>query len=302
MLYECISGRKPFGGDTAPTILYRIIHEAPDPIDLSHLNDISPAIRSVLDRSLAKDPEDRYESAEEFARALRAAKDPTWQGSIRDATVRMNHPKEVAPSPAPSCAPPTQILEKLGSRRPPHLALLGGIAVFILLLGTGVAVFRMGARKAATPMKTLAASSEAPLPATPIIKTPTPKPTQEKHRSETIKPTAVSKKELPPQAGSMIGISEAINLADSDPRRSLEGFRAIIEAHPSHANAYAWTIAILYEQGRFNEIPAVFAKARENGIGRARMMANVRFRVAMQNDRLNRRIPGSVNNNHPGDE
>jgi tetratricopeptide (TPR) repeat protein len=96
------------------------------------------------------------------------------------------------------------------------------------------------------------------------------------------------------QGLSNLSLSEAINLADTDPKRALEGFRAAIASNPNNVNAYAWTIAILYEQGRYQEIPAVFAKARENGIGRARMMANIRFRTAMQNDRLNRRIPGAA--------
>ena len=78
MLYEALSGRKPFSGDTTPTILYKIVNEPPEPIDLSQIQGISPAIRSVLDRSLDKDPDQRYQTADELARALRAAKDPTW--------------------------------------------------------------------------------------------------------------------------------------------------------------------------------------------------------------------------------
>ena len=82
MLYECMSGRKPFEGDTTPTILYKIVNEPPDPVDLSQLREISPAIRSVLDKALAKDPDLRYQTADEFAHALRAAKDPTWQDAF----------------------------------------------------------------------------------------------------------------------------------------------------------------------------------------------------------------------------
>ncbi|HWQ10352.1 MAG TPA: serine/threonine-protein kinase [Holophaga sp.] len=63
MLYECISGRRPFEGDTTPTILYKIVNEPPDPVDLSQLHGVSPAIRSVLDRALAKDPDARYQTA-----------------------------------------------------------------------------------------------------------------------------------------------------------------------------------------------------------------------------------------------
>ena len=62
MLYEALSGRKPFSGDTTPTILYKIVNEAPEPIDLSMLQGISPLVRSVLDKGLSKDPDTRYQT------------------------------------------------------------------------------------------------------------------------------------------------------------------------------------------------------------------------------------------------
>jgi outer membrane biosynthesis protein TonB len=91
---------------------------------------------------------------------------------------------------------------------------------------------------------------------------------------------------------SNVSLSDAINLADSDPNRAIEGLRTAIAADPGNANAYAWLVAVLYGQGRYQEIPGVLAKARQNGIPRARLMANIRFRMAMQNDKLNHRIPG----------
>ncbi len=100
MLYECLSGRKPFSGDTTPTILYKIVNEPPAPIDLSQLHGISPAIRSVLDRSLDKDPDQRYQGAEDLAKALRAAKDPTWQGQVQEGTALLPSAAPTAPVPA----------------------------------------------------------------------------------------------------------------------------------------------------------------------------------------------------------
>jgi Tfp pilus assembly protein PilF len=87
-------------------------------------------------------------------------------------------------------------------------------------------------------------------------------------------------------------MSEAITLADSDPRRAVEGLRNAIAANPTNANAYAWLVAILYENKRYSEIPGVFRQASQHGIGRGQMMSNIRFRMAMQRDSLDRRIPG----------
>ena len=106
MLYECLSGRKPFAGDTTPTVLYKIVNEAPEPIDLDQLRGISPAIRSVLDRTLTKNPDDRFQTAEELAKALRAAKDPSWMGQIEDATSLLRAPTAPA-SALPSPSAPT---------------------------------------------------------------------------------------------------------------------------------------------------------------------------------------------------
>ncbi len=107
MLYEVLSGRKPFSGDTTPTILYKIVNEPPEPIDLSQLQGISPAIRTVLDRALDKDPDRRYQTADELARALRAAKDPTWAGQAQDGTLLVKAAAGTAPAAAAGGADPT---------------------------------------------------------------------------------------------------------------------------------------------------------------------------------------------------
>ncbi len=97
MLYECLSGRKPFAGDTTPTVLYKIVNEAPDPIDTERLKGISPAIRTVLDRALCKNPDERFQTAEDLAKALRAAKDPSWVGQLDDATTVLHAAAPTAP-------------------------------------------------------------------------------------------------------------------------------------------------------------------------------------------------------------
>jgi serine/threonine-protein kinase len=105
MLYECLSGRKPFAGDTTPTVLYRIVNEAPDPIDTERLKGISPGIRALLDRSLCKNPDERFQTAEDLAKALRAAKDPSWTGQLEEATTALPGTPQAAPTAAVRPAP-----------------------------------------------------------------------------------------------------------------------------------------------------------------------------------------------------
>jgi serine/threonine-protein kinase len=86
MLYECLTGRKPFAGDNTTTILFKIVSEPPPPIDLSVFQGISPSVRNVLDKALCKEPADRFQTADDLARALRACKDPSWTGTLDEAT------------------------------------------------------------------------------------------------------------------------------------------------------------------------------------------------------------------------
>jgi len=117
MLYEALSGRKPFAGDTTPTILYKIVNEPPEPLDTEALQGISPATRTVLERALVKDPDLRYQTASDFAKALRAAKDPTWTGAAEEGTTLLPSGAAVPPSPSfqPSSAPTVMTPAQSGS-------------------------------------------------------------------------------------------------------------------------------------------------------------------------------------------
>jgi serine/threonine-protein kinase len=86
MLYECLTGRKPFAGDNTTTILFKIVSDPPVPIEVGEIRGISPSIRQVLDRALAKEPSERFGSADDLAKALRACKDPSWIGTLEQAT------------------------------------------------------------------------------------------------------------------------------------------------------------------------------------------------------------------------
>ena len=78
ILYEILTGgRKPFIGDTTTLVLNRILLHPPDPIFPSDLKDVSGQLLQVVERSLAKAPQDRYPDAEALATAIREAlKDP----------------------------------------------------------------------------------------------------------------------------------------------------------------------------------------------------------------------------------
>jgi serine/threonine protein kinase len=70
-LYECLTRRKPFGGDSLTSISYKIVHEP-----FSPLQEINPQIpegyEEIVANCLAKDPSKRYQRARDLANALRA--------------------------------------------------------------------------------------------------------------------------------------------------------------------------------------------------------------------------------------
>ena len=77
ILYEALTGRVPFEGESAVAIAMKQVTEPPRPP--SELNpQVPPALDGVVLRALAKDPANRFQSADEFLEALNAAEaDPT---------------------------------------------------------------------------------------------------------------------------------------------------------------------------------------------------------------------------------
>jgi eukaryotic-like serine/threonine-protein kinase len=72
-LYEMLAGRLPFDGDSAVAIALKHLSEPPPPIS-QWRPDVHPALEAVVMAALAKDPAQRWQSAEDLAAALEAAR------------------------------------------------------------------------------------------------------------------------------------------------------------------------------------------------------------------------------------
>jgi serine/threonine-protein kinase len=146
ILYQFLTGDKPFTG-TLTTIMHKVLKEEPPPP--SELNvQVPRPFDALIKKALAKRPDERFQSAQEFARALQAAFSPvpaeaTLVGNIAppaagDATlVPSSVPLAVSLSAAPEQAPKSKV---------PMLAVagiavlaIGGIATWQLMgKGTGI--------------------------------------------------------------------------------------------------------------------------------------------------------------------
>src|SRR5438132_1540550 len=73
ILYEMISGRRAFSGESSIDTLHKIIHDDPPPLrELAP--DLPPELQRIVRKCLAKDPDERYQSAKDLAIDLRGLK------------------------------------------------------------------------------------------------------------------------------------------------------------------------------------------------------------------------------------
>jgi eukaryotic-like serine/threonine-protein kinase len=66
VLYQLLTSHLPFEGDNTAATLLKIAHEAPPPLS-SFLSSFPPEIEKIVLRAMAKKPDDRYSSADDFA-------------------------------------------------------------------------------------------------------------------------------------------------------------------------------------------------------------------------------------------
>ena len=71
VLYEMLSGEQPFEGGSPVETMARILHEEPQPL-AEYVTDLPPGVAEIVERCLAKEPEDRFNSARDLSFALDA--------------------------------------------------------------------------------------------------------------------------------------------------------------------------------------------------------------------------------------
>jgi serine/threonine protein kinase/tetratricopeptide (TPR) repeat protein len=71
LLYEMLTGTWPFRGKTSVEVRYAVLHDTP--VRLAEVrHDTPPRLQEILDRALAKRPQDRYQRMSDFRDDLRA--------------------------------------------------------------------------------------------------------------------------------------------------------------------------------------------------------------------------------------
>jgi eukaryotic-like serine/threonine-protein kinase len=142
VLYEMLAGRAPFGGDSDMATAVARLTNSPEPISAAR-PEVSRPLEDVVARSLARDPEYRFQSAQAFKDALAPGIDPDATGPLTPPVPSRRPapppagppPTEVAPRP-PRPAPPPPAPPPRTARRWPWL-----LVILLLLVAGGIAAY-----------------------------------------------------------------------------------------------------------------------------------------------------------------
>ena len=136
VLYEMLTGRPPFMGDTPVAVAYKQVNETP--VVPSQLNsDVPPRLDAVVMKALSKNPSNRYQTADEFSADL----ERVIKGQDVEATPLLGGAAAGAATQVISRPQHTEVLppteEPEGSGRKVWLGILIGILVVAIFGAAG---------------------------------------------------------------------------------------------------------------------------------------------------------------------
>ncbi len=70
ILYQMLTGRLPFAGESTVALMYSIVNETAEPVGRVRRN-VPPALQSVVEKMMAKEPADRYQDAHALVNDLK---------------------------------------------------------------------------------------------------------------------------------------------------------------------------------------------------------------------------------------
>jgi serine/threonine-protein kinase len=189
ILYELVSGKPPFAGDTFLELCTRVSNEPPTPLRVA-CPEAPPELAAIVERSLAKNADDRFRTVADFARALAPCAPSRSLLSIEriENIIRCSTARTGGGSSSPSSRSrdearcertlPSQPEPPLhhGSKQPP----LRGVPKWVVWVvtvsaataGLGGGIALLATHRASAP----ASPAPAPAPASALASAPAPEP------------------------------------------------------------------------------------------------------------------------------
>jgi serine/threonine-protein kinase len=255
ILYQFLTGERPFAG-SATTTMQKVLKE--DPLPPSTLNvQVLPAMDAVVRKALAKRADDRFQSAQEFAEAIRvsaasmAGPSPSAVASA-EATVIAGAEATVLAAPAATsiaATPQAGQSSPVTKPRNPALAIVIGVAV----IAVGAALWFILLQKGTDVQRTVQAPSSstasAPVSAAGGATSSTSAPTTTVAASATTPVVPV------PAAEPGTLVISAVGLADpSDPR--YQNDKALLQSDlraDSRGQTVAKALGLLLDSGSLSK-------------------------------------------------
>jgi eukaryotic-like serine/threonine-protein kinase len=135
VLYEMLTGHPPFSGDSPVSVAYQHVSTAVSPP--STVNpDVAPDLDRIVLHALDKNPDTRYQSAEEIRKDLLL-----YLKGEPPASVSPDAPTQMMPPVPPATSTPDDIYRQVQAERGPGSQLPFIITAFALLVALGTGVF-----------------------------------------------------------------------------------------------------------------------------------------------------------------
>lgn len=158
ILYQMLTGEKPFTGESTTTIMYKVLREEPVPPSQINLT-LAPTLDAVVRKALAKNPNERFQSGKEFADALRQA-----IASPASAPAAVPAPIGTEPAQAPA-APKEKKAVPAGLWAAVAASFVAVVAGGYVFLGSKRATEPASTQVSSAPPQVVAANAPAPAPA-----------------------------------------------------------------------------------------------------------------------------------------
>ncbi len=281
VLYEAITGKLPFVGDTVTETITHIVRD--EPTAPARLNaQLSPGLNAIIQRCLRKNRDERFASASELSQALD-------QQMARASTEMFSAPTVVKPvTPIPPAPPTVREVAKPKSR-----GWIWGIVAAVVILGA-VGGLVASHHQAPAPMPIPAKPVAAAVTTTTAAPAPPPKPAEtsvivEEKKPEPAPQPAVAPPPAPKSVAAIdhyqIGMSA---LAEGRRSEAREEFLEVVKQDPSNAKAHFRLGEIATMNHNFGHASDELRKALDSAAGlddRERRLAEICLAISTS-DRL----------------